>query len=223
MANARVVVSEPVQTDASPGPVKRPGFIPVAGIALPLLVLASLLVANLMRPVPVDNDALSSLGLVVLDQPRTVEPFDLKDHEGTAIRQFADRWTLVFFGFTHCPDICPTTLSVMNQLAVSMGPNQPEVVMITVDPGRDTAQNLNQYVTAFNPDFRSLSGTAHDIRQLGDQLQVVFEEQGDGPDYQVGHTTHIAVINPTGEFMGYFRVPHRSASMQQALTTVMAR
>lgn len=116
------------------------------------------------------------------------------------------KWLLVFFGFTNCPDICPTTLSdiaaVMDGLGSESDSIQP--LFITVDPERDQVENIGRYVEAFHPSIVGLTGDLSAIATAAKSFHVYFEkvQQEDVPDgYTMGHTTAIYLVNPEGEFV----------------------
>ena len=111
--------------------------------------------------------------------------------------------TAVFFGYTQCPDICPTTLGKMKLTMELLGADASKVRVIfaTLDPERDTAQVLQAYMAAFNPSFTgALTDTAH-TQELAKQFQVVFDKVGTGPNYVVNHTANLYLIDENGRTM----------------------
>lgn len=156
----------------------------------------------------------------IFTAPRPIPGFALTDHNGEAFdpQRLQDRWTLLFFGFTHCPDVCPTTLNtlarsraLLSDLPASV---QPEVVLISVDPERDTVEKLRDYVPFFDPTFIGVTGTTAEIDALTAALGVAHMKvpREDG-DYTVDHTSAIFLIDPTGRQAALFSAPHEAASL----------
>lgn len=152
---------------------------------------------------------------LVLPAPNPVPEFSLLDQQGTVVDQgvFEGQWDLVFFGFTHCPDICPTTLQVLasarSELAEDGRESLPRIVLVSVDPERDTPEILGQYVDYFGEGNLGLTGTLEEIRKLTGGLGIYFERQpGDGENYVVDHSAAVLVIDPDGGFHSLFSGPH---------------
>jgi len=156
----------------------------------------------------------------IFNAPRPIPGFALTDHNGEAFdpQRLQDHWTLLFFGFTHCPDVCPTTLNtlarsraLLSDLPASL---QPEVVLISVDPERDTVEKLRDYVPFFDPTFIGVTGTTAEIDALTAALGVAHMKvpREDG-DYTVDHSSAIFLIDPTGRQAALFSAPHEAASL----------
>jgi len=129
---------------------------------------------------------------------------DLAGHDGKArtLADFNGKVLVVFFGFTHCPDVCPTTLARFAAVMKALGPDadRVQVVLITVDPARDKPEILAKYVTAFNPAFLGLTGDAAAIERTAKEFRVIYEKQaGQTPEtYTVDHSSGIFVFDPKG-------------------------
>lgn len=169
-------------------------------------------------------------GLWFGEQARALPDFELIDHHGKVMDRttLSGKWNLMFFGYTHCPDICPASLQTMSDMVNAI--EDPDVVkamriyFISVDPARDDSETLASYVTYFNPGFtgataaiekltpltRSL-GIAHDIRNKTDATS----------HYDVDHSSAIVLINPQAEFAGLFSAPHNSLAMARDLTRIV--
>lgn len=151
----------------------------------------------------------------ILPGANELPDFDLLDHTGDAIGAgvFSGHWDLVFFGFTHCPDICPLTLQVLaaakKQLAANGVEPLPRIVLVSVDPERDTPEKLAQYVTYFGEDNLGITGDLDEIRKLTNGLGIFFEKnvQDDG-SYTVDHSAAVLVFDPEGQFRALFGSPH---------------
>lgn len=138
--------------------------------------------------------------------PSVGGPFVLTDQNGARETQslLRDKWTLVFFGYTFCPDVCPVTLSNLGAAIGKMGPEarSVRVVFITVDPDRDTPGQLKTYLSS--PSFPSgvigLTGTSAQIAAVAHAYHVYFRKAGTGPGYSVDHTSVVYLMNPQGQF-----------------------
>lgn len=135
---------------------------------------------------------------IPLDAAKPVEAFSLIDTTGHPISWqtlHKDKYTLLFFGYTSCPDVCPTTLADLSQAMTALGEdaNHVQVVMISVDPDIDTPEKLAPYMQAFHPDFIGLTGSVEEIRAIATQFGVYFEkhhDEGMKMDHSDGHTEH---------------------------------
>lgn len=129
--------------------------------------------------------------------------FQLVDHTGQTRtpQDFRGKVLVVFFGFTHCPDVCPTTLGQLALALKQLGAQaeRVQVVMITVDPERDTPEVLKQYVTALDPRFLGLTGDAKAIAEAAAQFKVFYQKaSGEGGNYSVDHSSSSFIIDPAG-------------------------
>ena len=170
--------------------------------------------------------------LIVLPEPRGVPAFTLTDHDGQAFgnERLLDRWSLLFFGFTHCPDVCPSTLYDLHQLnkqlseALGGHPAGHQVVFVSVDPERDTPAQLRDYVTYFDPAFVAVTGEHDQLQPLTRKLGIAYriEEHAEGEtQYNVDHSASILLLNPQGLLHGVFPAPHDVAAMTADLRIVM--
>ncbi|TWB87576.1 protein SCO1/2 [Bradyrhizobium macuxiense] len=137
-------------------------------------------------------------------------PFTLTDqagHERTD-KEFRGRLMLVYFGFTYCPDVCPTDLQAIGLALDKLGPDGDQVqpIFITVDPERDTASHLAEYVPLFHPRLIGLTGSAEAIRQVADAYKVYYARVPlkDAGDYTVDHTAYIYLMDRDGNYLGFF-------------------
>jgi protein SCO1/2 len=136
-------------------------------------------------------------------------PFALTDHQGRARHDsdFQGKLMLVYFGFTFCPDICPTDLLSISQAVDLLGADGELVqpLFITVDPERDTAEHLAQYVSLFHPRLIGLTGEGDAIRRAADAYKVYYAKvKTGGADYTVDHTAFIYLMGAHGEYLGFF-------------------
>jgi protein SCO1 len=156
-----------------------------------------------------------------LDAPRSLPALALIDHEGRPFgaSRLRGHWTLLFFGFTNCPDVCPTTLAMLAAARESLADlpksERPEVVLVTVDPARDTPAVLARYVTHFDPTFTGVTGEASAIELLTRELGVavmIAAPSADG-SYAVDHTAAIFLIDPDAAWIALFGAPHSAATI----------
>lgn len=135
-------------------------------------------------------------------------PFTLVDQQGRTVADdaFRGRWMLVFFGFTHCPDVCPTALSDMSATLTELGAAADKVqpIFITVDPERDTVEAMSQYVANFDPRIVALTGTPEQIAQAAKAYRVYYKKVPQGDDYTMDHTGILYLMDPQGRFMTHF-------------------
>jgi protein SCO1/2 len=172
------------------------------------LFLARMFVAPRVVPVPVTESA------TILPQPRELPPLDLVDHDDRPLpRDFLrERWTLVFFGFTQCPDVCPTTLTTLaqmkKQLADLPAGQQPRVLLVSVDPERDTPAILKPYVTFFDPSFLGATGTLAATTEAATAFSVPFAKVPlPGGGYTMDHGAGLFIVSPAGALAAYSSPP----------------
>lgn len=141
---------------------------------------------------------------------REAPEFTLTDQDGSKVSgsDFKGKVVLLFFGYTHCPDICPMTMSVMNSVMDKMGDKaeRVQVVFITVDPERDTQEKLKRYVPYYNEKFIGLTGTPEEIDKVADDYNIYYnkEEIQSSTEYLMGHNSSVLLIKPDGEiFLRY--------------------
>ena len=178
------------------------------------------------QPVIMSNEELRINGAVVFNTPRIFSDFELVDHRGEVFNQehLRDVWTIVFFGFTHCPDICPTTLATLNDTYSKLKDREKErmqIAMISIDPERDTVEKLAEYVPYFNHEFIGLTGNKDLIRRLTAELNVAYNKVPlDSDDYTVDHSTQLVLINPKGHYHGFFKAPHSEIMLRSTWRSI---
>jgi protein SCO1/2 len=157
---------------------------------------------------------LLAVGVVIWRASETARPagpqlggaFHLVDQNGRPADQsiLNGKWTAVFFGYTYCPDVCPTTLQTLGAAEKAMGPAAKDfqIVFVTVDPQRDTPAQLKDYLSsaAFAPGVIGLTGTSDQIGAITKAYGVYYEKAGDGASYAVNHSSAIYLMNPKGRF-----------------------
>lgn len=167
------------------------------------------------------EEALPLEKVTLLPEAQALQSFELKSSQGQAFtnENLKGHFSLVFFGFTHCPGLCPTTLSILNQVHQKLGEDnhlvKPQVLFVSVDPERDSDAIIKQYLAKFNKEFIGLTGKAEAVSSLAKQLGVLYmkvipEHPTSKKDYMVDHTGAVMLINPEGKFAGIFTTPHET-------------
>ena len=154
----------------------------------------------------VDFDASSpaSNKIEAINPPRVLGAFQLID------QQLLGKWSFVFFGYTHCPDVCPTTLTEMSTLANQLGEHTDiQYVFISVDPTRDSPDYLADFVSYFNKQFIGVTGENQQLKQLARQLDITYSlGDSDTKEYVVHHSSAILLIDPMGHYVTRYKAPH---------------
>ncbi len=146
--------------------------------------------------------------------PRALEPFRFDRADGGSFSEadLAGRWTLAFFGFTHCPDICPTTLSTLKQIQGELATAPPttpvQYLFVSVDPARDTAEVLSTYTAFFSADIIAVTAPEERLLPATRQLGIVYMQSPlPNGGYTVDHSAQLVLIAPDGRMVGMFRPP----------------
>ncbi|MES2835743.1 MAG: SCO family protein [Pseudomonadota bacterium] len=149
-------------------------------------------------------------------------PFQLTDQDGRAVDQsiLNGEWTLVFFGFTYCPDYCPTTLAAIDATKRAMGAegDKLQVLFISVDPERDTPQALKDYLSTdgFPKGVIGLTGTPEQVRAAANAYRAFYSKVGEGPDYTMNHSLAVYLMGPDGQYrtaIAHDLAPDRAAGV----------
>ncbi len=167
-------------------------------LALSMLGVAAAVAWMAMRPSVWAGD----FRLTTLPERRTAPDFQLTDFNGRprSLRDYRGRVVVMFFGFTRCPNACPTELFALAQVMKRLGPasDHVQVLFVTLDPERDTPELLKGYVTAFDPRFVGLTGTMEQIDRAADSYHVMHVKELIGDDYTIGHSTASYVLDAQG-------------------------
>ena len=162
------------------------------------------------------HGSLEDVSATVLRDAKPLPKFVLEDHFGNGFtnKNLKNQWSFVFFGYTHCPDICPTTLALLNQvekvLKKETDIDLPKTIFISVDPERDTVSQLAEYVPYFNPEFTGVTGSLENLQVLTKSLGIAFGKDSDteSKEYEVFHSSRIMLIDPEGRLKALFAFPH---------------
>jgi protein SCO1/2 len=199
---------------------RHSGSLLIAGIA----ILGAIFGQWLYHATQDEAPDLTKLNATVFSTPRTVSPFNLLDHRGNTFTEanLPGQWSFVFFGYTNCPDVCPSTLTMLNLMlkAVSNQTNDiplPRVMMVSVDPERDTVEQLGKYMPYFNKAFIGLTAASQtDVDAITKQFGIAYLLNKKSPadqEYSVEHSGAILLINPQGRLHALFSAPHDPLSM----------
>ena len=188
-------------------------WLTVEGILLFIAVILVSFVNRIQQPRVMTLTEMQINGLYIFDTPRDPGAFTLLDHRGAPFTKESLKgdWTLLFFGFTHCPDICPTTMSFLAKLKKELATTEAadtQVVMLTVDPARDTPEVLAAYVPYFDATFTGVTGDFIKILSFARNFNAPFRKVT-APDgtYELDHSANVVLINPRGDYHGFFKAP----------------
>lgn len=190
---------------------KKSGHKLLFVILFDLLIIVSLVIyfGFIRQPVGVNIHG------VYMDKPIEITGLNFLDHNGKNFskKNLQGHWSMVFFGYTSCPMICPTTMTQLDSmyklLQQELQPKQlPQIIFISVDPDRDTIENLKLFIEKFNPRFIGLRADSLETARLEKELHVTVT----GKD-NINHSMDILLINPQGKVQAYFRFPHRAEEL----------
>jgi len=205
---------------------KRSSWLPYVLLAIIASIGGAVLSLSNQQPTPPPELATATL----LTPGKSINPSGLVDHDGKAfgLEQLQGFYTFIFFGYTHCPDICPATLYQFKTMAKTLKSQQPELfartrfMLASIDPQRDTPQHLKDYVQYYDPAFIGITGSVDDIKIFSRQMGVIFERREnedeteknkDNNDYLVDHSSAILMVNPEGHLKAVFSAPHNATEI----------
>lgn len=191
--------------------IKR--YLPVVWIALTALAIGAGIGVNQWLGARTAAPA----GFHAYDPPPVLPEFMLTDHTGALFdrMRFTGKWSFVFFGYTHCPDVCPAAMTLFQQLERALGRDAPvQYVLVSVDPERDTPAHLGSYVGHFSPAFVGATGPHAELRNLTGPLGVFYAR---GPErdglYEVEHSSAIFLVGPDARLRAVFTAPQDPKTM----------
>jgi protein SCO1/2 len=229
-------------TDATSADADRKDSMSALERKLPWIIVVLAMVAGLggylasarlfTGPEAVGDEAPRVGSILLYPTPKNVPDVALSRTDGSPVGRadWNGRWRLVFFGFTHCPDVCPTTLSVLKEARTELARTSPgldvAVSFVSVDPARDSADVLSRYVAFFDPAFEAITGSDEALLAFTRALGIVYARTptGTGPfDYTIDHTSSILVIDPEGRLIGLIRPPHVAGAIAADLAALIAQ
>jgi protein SCO1/2 len=197
-----------------------------------IAVVMTLFVNKLTTPRILDKNELLINGLFLFDKPKEISEFEFFSGDDNSFTKddLKDKWTLMYFGFTNCPDECPTTMYEMSKLLkVLKEKNYPledkQWVLASIDPERDTAESIDKYAKGFSEDFVGIRGSRPMLLNLATQLSVnnVMPSSNHMDHSHLDqHVNNIILINPDADFAGFFRPPFTTSRLSltyQSVTT----
>jgi protein SCO1 len=165
--------------------------------------------------------------------PRNIAPFELVSAEQKPFTNsnLSGHWSVLFFGFTQCPQLCPTTLAILNEtyqlLEKQKDVTLPQIVFISVDPERDTPRVLEEYLGSFNKHFVGATGTKEAIKNMTAKLNILYlkiqkPNKDDAMAYQIDHSGTLLLVNPEGQLLALFSSPHDASTLAKNIAAIEA-
>ena len=195
-----------------------------------MLVAVSLYVNKMTSKVHLTSEQLKDMGLYLIEPPRNLGTFNLVDSNGKEFLpgDFQGKWNLLFFGFTFCSDICPITMSMLSRTEKGLDIKDQEkirIFLVTVDPDRDSPEQLKVYLENFSEKFIGLTGGLDQIYNFATSVNAPFNPivNSKDPNYTVDHTGSIVLIDPEGNYAGFFRAPHNQDNVKKAILDIISR
>ncbi|MGO4001748.1 MULTISPECIES: SCO family protein [Pseudomonas] len=177
-----------------------------------------------------DPTALIDAGIILLPQSRNLPDVQMTNQDGqpVTINELKGKWSLLFFGYTFCPDICPTTLAQLRQIKSELpadAGDKLQIILVSVDPHRDTPQQLKQYLGYFDPQFIGLAPkSVEELQTVANALSIPFiPADTSKPNYTVDHSGNLAVIGPDGTQRGFIRAPLNNVKLVAQLPVMVSR
>tara|TARA_Y100001001_G_scaffold60822_1_gene57692 strand:+ start:302 stop:937 length:636 start_codon:yes stop_codon:yes gene_type:complete len=195
-----------------------------------MLIALSLYVNKMTTKVYLSNEQLKDLGLYLIEPARDLGSFNLIDSNEKEFlpQDFEGKWNVLFFGFTFCPDICPITMSMLSRIEKGLDNEDLDkirIFLVTVDPDRDSPDQLKVYLENFSENFIGLTGGLDQIYNFATRVNAPFSpiSNSKDPHYTVDHTGSIILINPEGNYAGFFRAPHNQDDIKKAILDIVSR
>ena len=200
-----------------------------------ITIVLGAFVFNTTRVKTMSFEDLAKQGSIMLPKPRAIAEIDLQADDGSAFTEAnlvsddtaESVWTFVFFGFTNCPDICPTSMAEMGKAYNDLTPEERQSfqgVLVSVDPERDDLRSLGEYARAFSPSFIGVTGSIPSLATFATQVNAAFAKVPGGPGepYQMDHTGNLVIVNPRGHYHGFIKMPHARAKLVETFRALRA-
>jgi protein SCO1/2 len=202
-------------------------YITVAACLGFMALILALFLSRFYTPRELTLDEYKTLGAYFIDPPRQLAEFKLIDDSNEIFlpEHFQDKWNILFFGFTYCPDICPLTMKQMSDVkqALEEKSDNIRVFLVTVDPDRDKPENMRVYLDNFDKNFIGLTGEIDQIYKFSTQVNAPFFPVVNNPEpnYTVDHSGSLVLISPDAKYAGFFRAPHDTVKLTKALASLL--
>ena len=201
--------------------------ITVASCLLIVSMVAGLFVYSTISPKELTAEEYKQIGFYKLVRTRQINNFELIEGDTEfSNNDLVGAWDVLFLGFASCPDMCPMTMKKMAMANSNLSEEVSSKVnfrMISVDPDRDTPEKMQEYTEAFNPSFTGITGDIEVIYKLATDLTLPFVPVvgSDNSNYDMDHSMNLAVIDPNGNYFGFFKSPHSPEKMAQVLESIV--
>ncbi len=201
------------------------------GIGMTVAVLGTIWTAReFLKPPENPSLARANTQATLLDDPVSIPRFSLVDQHGEnfTLDRLKGQWSFLFFGYTNCPDVCPTTINVLmqveNQLQQHSDLAKPRYIFVSIDPDRDTPEHLARYLTYFHPDFLGITGSEEQLQTMIKPLGIFYEKNSPTNDgnYSINHTTAILLSDPQARVRSLTSPPHNASAIAKDYRYVLA-
>ncbi len=173
-------------------------------------------------------DAPPEISRLLWPNPKNIADFSMIDQDGDrfGVQNLNDKWSFLFFGYTYCPDVCPITLTVLDQfysgITRAEDREQVQVIFVTIDPERDTTSRLKEYLDFFEPEFIGLGGSIEQVNSLTEQIGITYLHHLPQADdnYLVDHTSSVFLLDPQARLVSIFSAPHTTDEFASRFTDI---
>ncbi len=192
-----------------------------------MAIVLSLFISRMNTARELTEQEYKDLGAYFIDPPRQLSGFQLISDQNMsfAIDDFKGKWSILFFGFTFCPDICPLTMKQLSNVKEELKDkaNRINFYLVSIDPDRDSPENLRTYLDNFDEEFIGLTGEIDKIYKFSTQVNAPFFPvvNSNEENYTVDHSGSLVLINPEGNYAGFFRAPHDQNKIIKALDSLL--
>ncbi len=192
-----------------------------------IAIVLSLFISRMNTARELTEQEYKDLGAYFIEPPRQLSGFHLISHQNMnfAIDDFKGKWSILFFGFTFCPDICPLTMKQLSNVKEELKDkaNRINFYLVSIDPDRDSPENLRTYLDNFDEEFIGLTGEIDKIYKFSTQVNAPFFPvvNSNEENYTVDHSGSLVLINPEGNYAGFFRAPHDQNKIIKALDSLL--
>jgi protein SCO1/2 len=192
-----------------------------------MAIVLSLFISRMNTARELTEQEYKDLGAYFIDPPRQLSGFHLISDQNMnfAIDDFKGKWSILFFGFTFCPDICPLTMKQLSNVKEELKDkaNRINFYLVSIDPDRDSPENLRTYLDNFDEEFIGLTGEIDKIYKFSTQVNAPFFPvvNSNEENYTVDHSGSLVLINPEGNYAGFFRAPHDQNKIIKALDSLL--
>ena len=200
----------------------------VVSIFAVIVIFFGLFLNKMLSPRLMSSEELRHNNIVVFDQARFIKTFSLTDQSGEKVSKesLKNKISFVFFGFTHCPDICPTTLSELSRVYRKLdakSQEQIQLILVTLDPVRDTPDKLKTYVEYFEENMLGLTGEFPSIMSLSRNLNIAFKKVPLDDGYTIDHSSQVIILNRYGDYAGFIKAPMPVAALPRIIESTLLK